>query len=305
MTTQTAKFFSKIDESVNTVLDGFETRYVRREDADIIYLSSFKGCDLACRMCHLTQQGQTDMTAATHQDFITQAVESLREMMIYRRSIGDLDIKTIHFNFMARGEPLKNQVILHEFDKLAQDLISVTVDETGLVYPIALDIKFKISTVLPDLYQYDAEGRIVGGIERLAFKKHKPEIYYSIYSTDANFRRRWLPKAWPVQDALRVLANYDTDGGTVRFHSPFIFAENDDMIEVDNVIRAINYYSLPKKFNIIRYNSPDESKSQETPMEHLLSIKHYLELKGFEVQMVERVGEDVQASCGMFYAEQK
>lgn len=291
---------SAYDHSTNSVLAGFESRWVRREDAEIIYLSSFDGCNQACRMCHLTQQKQTNMNPATIQDFLKQASLSLDAMAFQRSADTTESIKTLHFNFMARGEPMLNPVIRNQFDELAEQLIALVRTKVAGI----TEIKFKISTIMPNFYEYDSEGRIVGGMTDLPFKKHKPEIYYSIYSTNPDFRKRWLPKAGDLQESLRLLANYDTNGGLVRFHMPLILGQNDDLIEIRNIVRSINYFALPKVFNLIRYNSPDETTSQETDEELRLDIKKYLESLDFSVQMVERVGVDVFASCGMFYKEQ-
>lgn len=305
------QLMSAQDPSVNTIIDdAFETRFVVRasaEDKDkddiIIYLSSAKGCAQACRMCWLTQTGQTDETPATLEDFVFQARKSFEAAASYVNTSGRA-VASIHYNFMARGEPMLNPLIRTDFDSLAQELVKEatvfldTIDPSGEYESSA--VKFKISTIMAGIWERDEHGTPIGGLNKLPFKVFKPEIYYSIYSMDPGFRKRWLPKAEAPEEALRLLAAYKRDGGWVRFHSAFIYAHNDEIKDIHEVIKAINFFNLPKIFNIVRYNSPDLNKSQEAPEEHLEDIRKYLELKGFEVQMVDRVGTDVFASCGTF-----
>lgn len=312
--TSIVKFHSGQDASVNTVFDGdFETRFVVRESAEfpgmddiIIYLSSARGCAQSCRMCWLTQTGQTDETPATLQDFIRQAQISLGEAEKYvyenRRTVA-----SVHYNFMARGEPILNPIIRTGFKELGDALVQVAVSfidaigqGEGSVGDHIVNIKFKISTIMAGLYERDEHGTPIGGLTKLDFGGYMPEIYYSIYSMDPTFRKRWLPKAEAPEEALRFLADYHRRGGPVRFHSAFIYAHNDEIKDIHEVIKSINFFNLPKVFNIVRYNSPDLEKSQEAPEEHLEDIRKYLELKGFTVQMVSRVGVDVWASCGQF-----
>lgn len=285
---------SKIDPSVNTFMDGFETRFVTREDRGIVYLSSFKGCNQACRMCHLTQTGQTDMTPATVDDFVMQAETSLATMVEYFQSKGETP-KFIHYNFMARGEPLLNFYVMQAWDILSEELKA----KANQLFPDA-EVKFNISTIMTGLYEYNSEGIPVGGYEELPFKTNKPEIYYSLYSVDPEFRRRWLPKAQDYTDMLRILGSYVTKGGQVRFHSAFIQGHNSDMVDVNEMVKAIRFWGLIGHYNIVRFNSPDPEKYEEATEEELEGIKAFLESKGFNVQMVPRVGVDCYASCGVF-----
>lgn len=323
---QIVKLSSGIDASVNTVIDGdFETRFVVRpsteqpgKDDIIIYLSSARGCAQSCRMCWLTQTGQTDETPATLEDFIRQAQLSFSEAEKYVFE-NQRQVASMHYNFMARGEPLLNPIIRNDFKPLGDALIAQAtkfLDAIGEVQSKVdmdavlsgendalfdnIDVKFKISTIMAGIYVRNEAGTIVDGLEKLDFGGYLPEIYYSIYSMSRDFRKRWLPKAEDPQDALRLLAAYHRDGGPVRFHSAFIFAHNDEIGDIREVVKAINFFALPKKFNIVRYNSPDETKSQEAPEEHLEAIATFLREKEFEVQMVSRVGTDVMASCGQF-----
>lgn len=309
--TEIIKLQSEQDPSVNTVIDGaFETRFVVRESAEIpgsddiiIYLSSARGCAQACRMCWLTQTGQTDETPATLEDFVKQAQLSLGEAEKYVYE-NNRTVASVHYNFMARGEPMLNPLIRNNFDPLGDELIlaaSAFLEAIGAHGETP--IKFKISTIMAGIYERDEYGTIVDGLSKLDFGKYHPEIYYSIYSMDPVFRKRWLPKAEAPNEALRLLAAYHRSGGAVRCHSAFIYAHNDEINDIRGVVQAINFYALPKIFNIVRYNSPDETKSQEAPEEHLEAIVKFLKEKDFEVQMVSRVGTDVYASCGQFVSK--
>src|SRR5215470_2065768 len=100
---------SELDASVNWVhrvdVGAIEARFVRRRaDTVVIYLSSQTGCSQACRMCHLTATRQTDHRDVTLDEYVAQAEVVLEH---YQRVE---PARTVHFNFMARGEPLLNRV---------------------------------------------------------------------------------------------------------------------------------------------------------------------------------------------------
>lgn len=293
MTTEKIVLKSKLDPSVNIFENGFETRFVHRPDKAIIYLSSFKGCDRSCRMCHLTQTGQTDMTPATLEDFEKQAIESLEQAAVFFKD--KEQPKFVHFNFMARGEPFLNKTVMDDWTTLSNKLL-----ELGIKFFPSSEIKFKISTIMTGIYEYNDDGTIISGYSSLPFTANKPEIYYSLYSMDPEFRKRWLPKAEEPHEMLRILSRYVTTGGKVRFHGAFIFGHNDDLVEVQKMVQAINFFGLRGKFNIVRFNSPDETRWIEATEESLQDIKQYLESKKFDVKIVDRVGTDVAASCGTF-----
>src|SRR5271169_5047758 len=94
-----------------------ETRYVRRcSDYFVVYLSSQTGCRQACRMCHLTATGQTRLRDTTRDELLEQAD---RVFAHYRTQP---PARTVHFNFMARGEPMLNHTVLHDSHTLFDGL---------------------------------------------------------------------------------------------------------------------------------------------------------------------------------------
>src|SRR5437868_8509248 len=109
---------SRQDASVNwdrpADVGRIEARYVRRRpDYVAVYLSSQTGCAQGCRMCHLTATGQTRLRDVTHEEFLEQAQTVLE---YYRREAPPA--RSVHFNFMARGEPLANSILLAHADEL-------------------------------------------------------------------------------------------------------------------------------------------------------------------------------------------
>src|SRR3954468_7708240 len=112
---------SDIDASINWGRrDGrgpTEARFVRRRrDTVVIYLSSQTGCRQACRMCHLTATGQTASRDVTLDEYVAQAEVVLGH---YR---GVEPATVAHFNFMARGEPLLNPVLVEHAGELLDRL---------------------------------------------------------------------------------------------------------------------------------------------------------------------------------------
>lgn len=282
---------SELDQSVNfehrlTEDPGMlEARYVRRvDDYFIVYLSSQSGCNQACRMCWLTATGQNKYRDTTVEEYLKQA----EEVLTYYST--QAPAKMVHFNFMARGEPFANKIFLEHADEVLQGLANLA-KRHGLEY------KFLISTIFPKEMDHKAL------IDIFKVPELYPEIYYSIYSTDPSFRRRWLPKAIHPDSALFNLAMWQEQTGKIpKIHYAFIEGENDSLFTVEKVIRAIKDIGLKVNWNIVRYNPPEGHSSRESPEEHINYIHSFIRsrLPEARVKLIPRVGTDVQASCGTF-----
>src|SRR4051812_41035388 len=160
-----------------------EARYVRRSaDYFVVYLSSQTGCGQGCRMCHLTATGQTRHRDATPGEMVEQAAT----VLVHYGRTGPL-ARDVHFNFMARGEPLANKALVADADGLLGEL-------AGMAVALGLRPRHLVSTIYP---------RALGDrpLEDV-FVVHHPEVHYSVYSVSERFRRRWLPAAVPADVAL-------------------------------------------------------------------------------------------------------
>ncbi|MBY0458489.1 MAG: hypothetical protein K2V38_14210, partial [Gemmataceae bacterium] len=175
---------SEQDASVNwdraADVGRLEARYVRRgKDYFVVYLSSQTGCAQACRMCHLTATGQTHHRDATFGELIEQARVVLDH---YKRQ--DQPARTVHFNFMARGEPLASRVLCAEGDAIL-----------GVLSQMAIELNLRPRHLISTIYPKEFGDNLLEDV----FRVHHPEIHYSIYSMSERFRRRWLPKAQPAE----------------------------------------------------------------------------------------------------------
>lgn len=284
---------SEQDKSVNFVFDNWlEARFVRRtQDYFIIYLSSHDGCNKACRFCHLTQSGQTSFNETSLEDYLTQA----KVVMDYYKSIKQTQgaAQRVNFNFMARGEPLANSVMLTQAKDLFSGLENLAKEE-------GLEAHMNISSIFPkELETVNLEQVFQDVTQNYG-------IYYSLYSVQADFRRRWLPKAMDYQLALKKLEQLQKTHGTkVAFHWAFIKDENDTEQALENLLEVLSHYEIKAKFNLVRYNPYSEKQgieSDETTLQTNFN-KINVFLNNPQSRIVPRVGFDVKASCGMFVCQ--
>jgi adenine C2-methylase RlmN of 23S rRNA A2503 and tRNA A37 len=264
-----------------------EARYVRRcQDYVVVYLSSQTGCAQGCRMCHLTATGQTRLREVSYEEFLEQADTVLD---YYRREAPPA--RSVHFNFMARGEPLANEVLLSRSDELLGEL-------AGRAVALGLRPRYLVSTIFPR----ELGGRLLEDV----FVTHHPEIYYSIYSVSERFRRRWLPKALPAGEALDRLASWQRSSYKIcKIHYAFIAGENDSEADVDAICDALESRRLMVHVNIVRYNPHDPHRHGVEPPEEVIERNaaiYRARLANARVRVIPRVGYDVHASCGMFFA---
>lgn len=254
--TDYAQYRSSEDASVNwdqpADVGRIEARYVRRgEDYFVVYLSSQTGCEQGCRMCHLTATGQTRLRDVSHAEFLDQADTVLD---FYRSEAPPA--RSVHFNFMARGEALSNKVLRSSADDLLGDL---ALRATKL----RLKPRYLVSSILPKDIGDDALEDI--------FVTFHPEIYYSIYSMNERFRRRWLPKALPAGEALDRLAAWQRHTYKIcKIHYAFIEGENDSEEDIHAICDALESRRLMVHVNLVRYNSYDASRRGVEPPEKII-----------------------------------
>ena len=300
------KLQSTVDASINHVIqtqDGgfWESRWVQRDPSyGIIYVSSQSGCDQSCRFCHLTATRQTQTTQATVEDFVLQARRVLESVQaLVEQDAGWVKPEKIHINFMARGEPLLNPEVVHP-QTMLWDALEQVVHE---VLPGVL-VYFKVSTIMPQTWW--------------AWMKEKPhqvtlpldprvQLYYSLYSLNPQFRKRFVPKAMDPHLALDLLVQHQgRTGQEMVIHHALIQGQNDDLHTIDAWLSAVQERGLRVKFNLVRYNPPHASAGVETEEDQLqLNFQHIQHVLGHpDSRIVPRVGWDVKASCGMFITPQ-
>lgn len=280
---------SKEDASVNFIESGnfpgfTEARYVRRSsDYFIVYLSAQTGCVQACRFCHLTITGQTKLIDVPVDGIIKQAKDVL-SLYDSRKETA----KIVHFSFMARGEPLSSSVFHNSGADLMLRLTKEATDRELLP-------RIMVSTIMPQ----EMHGKSLAKM----FPVVQPNIYYSIYSLDPVFRKKWMPKALPVEESLEILKEYqDISHKIIRLHWAFIKDENDSPESVMAIIDAVNKIGLRVDVNIVRYNPFSEKYGEESSYDNILGLEQLL-INGLplaKIKIVNRVGVDVKASCGMF-----
>ena len=262
---------STIDASVN--FDDL-VRYVRRQDDYFtIYLSSQTGCAQRCKMCFLTQTGQIKAEDLTGGQILSQAEKALAYYKTQPQA------KRVNFAFMARGEPLTNPNVN---DSLLRQLQGLAEQEQ--LFPRVL-----VSTIMSK--DEDLVSR---------FPVSQPEIYYSIYSLKPKFREKWLPRALSPYGIKQHLQDYqESTKKFITLHWAFIKNENDDIRDVQYIVDWA--CGLRVNINIVRYNAFDDS-SVEADESFIRSAVAYMKarLPESKIQLKERVGEDVYASCGMF-----
>lgn len=284
---------SELDASVNFITpialpsQALEARFVRRsEDYIVAYVSPQTACAQACRFCHLTATGQVKGRDATVEEILAQAEQVLTYFAGEVEAGRQTPTRVVHYNFMARGEALASQTILSEGAAVMEGLYS-------LAKAHSLTPSVKISTI---------------GTERVdrlldIFPYEQPDFYYSLYSLDPAFRRRWLPNAPEPRAFLEKLQEWQRVTHKIpTLHHAIIEGHNDDLASAEAMIELVNRVGLRVNVNIVRYNPPTAKHGQEADE---LCLEAHLALyqqawPQAAAKVVKKVGYDVAASCGMF-----
>ena len=268
-------------------MEALEARYVRRESSYLVaYISPQTACAQACRFCHLTATGQVSGRDATVEEISAQAARVLSYYSSEVAAGREEAARIVHYNFMARGEALASQTILTEGSAVMEELYRLAKEHS-------LTPTVKLSTIGTD------------AVDDLLsiFPYEQPDYYYSLYSMDEAFRKRWLPRApEPTEFLAKLSAWQEVTRKIPTLHHALIEGQNDQLSQAEAIVEAVNEARLAVNVNFVRYNPPSAKHGREAAEATLAAHADFYRRAWplSRVKVVRKVGYDVAASCGMF-----
>ena len=240
------------------------------EDRKTLCVSSQAGCRMGCRFCMTGRQGfHGNLTAA---DILSQfiAIDEAAELT--------------NAVFMGMGEPLDN------FGNVMRAIEVLTAD-WGFGWSPK---RVTLSTigVLPNLKKYLESTRC-----HLAVSLHNP-------FPDERAEMMPVQKAWPVQEVIDMIREYDFTGQRrVSFEYTMFAGLNDDKRHADALIRLLR--GLECRVNLIRFHKIPDAPFETTPQIIMERFRDRLSNHGITCTIRASRGEDILAACGMLAGEHR
>ena len=240
------------------------------EDRKTLCVSSQAGCRMGCRFCMTGRQGfHGNLTAA---DILSQfiAIDEAAELT--------------NAVFMGMGEPLDN------FGNVMRAIEVLTAD-WGFGWSPK---RVTLSTigVLPNLKKYLESTRC-----HLAVSLHNP-------FPDERAEMMPVQKAWPVQEVIEMIREYDFTGQRrVSFEYTMFASLNDDKRHADALIRLLR--GLECRVNLIRFHKIPDAPFETTPQIIMERFRDRLSNHGITCTIRASRGEDILAACGMLAGEHR
>lgn len=240
------------------------------EDRKTLCVSSQAGCRMGCKFCMTGRQGfHGNLTVA---DILSQfiAIDEAAELT-----------NTV---FMGMGEPLDN------FGNVMR-AIEVLTSDWGFGWSPK---RVTLSTigVLLNLRKY--------------LKSTRCHLAVSLHNPFPDERAEMMPvqKAWPVQEVIEMIREYDFTGQRrVSFEYTMFAGLNDDKRHADALIRLLR--GLECRVNLIRFHKIPDAPFETTPQIIMERFRDRLSNHGITCTIRASRGEDILAACGMLAGEHR
>ena len=245
-----------------------ESVLMRYKHGNTVCISTQAGCRMGCKFCMTGRQGfHGNLTVA---DILSQfiAIDEAAELT--------------NAVFMGMGEPLDN------FGNVMR-AIEVLTSDWGFGWSPK---RITLSTigVLPNLRKYLDSTRC-----HLAVSLHNP-------FPDERAEMMPVQKAWPVQEVIDMIREYDFTGQRrVSFEYTMFAGLNDDKRHADALIRLLR--GLECRVNLIRFHKIPDSPFETTPQIIMERFRDRLSNHGITCTIRASRGEDILAACGMLAGE--
>mmetsp|Transcript_22102 Transcript_22102/g.28626 ORF Transcript_22102/g.28626 Transcript_22102/m.28626 type:complete len:455 (+) Transcript_22102:53-1417(+) len=263
-------------KSVETVIIPMKGGKVK-QDRYTICVSSQVGCAMNCQFCYTGRLGLLGNLMAS------QIVEQVVEAKRYLASVGDT-IPVSHIVFMGMGEPFDN------YDNVMKALSIFTEPSNGLQFDAK---KITVSTVglVPRIIQFVSETRA-----QLAVSLHgtTDEVRDQIVPVNRRYGLTLLMNT--LRELFPIMKNGKKNRDFVVFEYTMLQNVNDleadahRLLEITNGINCI--------FNLITFNTHEESVFQSTPREQTLNFKRIMNEGQRICTIRDSRGDDNMSACG-------
>ena len=240
------------------------------DDRKTLCVSSQAGCRMGCKFCMTGRQGfHGNLSAA---------------MILSQFVAVDEAPGLTNAVFMGMGEPLDNYAnVLRAVEVLTSDW--------GFGWSPK---RITLSTigVLPELRRYLDSTRC-----HLAVSLHNP-------FPDERAAMMPVQKAWPLEDVIGLIREYDFTGQRrVSFEYTMFAGLNDTKRHADALIRLLK--GLECRVNLIRFHKIPDAPFETSPQIVMESFRDRLSAHGITCTIRASRGEDIMAACGMLAGEHR
>lgn len=250
--------------------DAVEAVMIPDDDRKTLCVSSQAGCRMGCKFCMTGRQG-------FHGNL---SVAGILSQFIAIEESGSLTNAV----FMGMGEPLDN------FDNVLR-AIEVLTSDWGFGWSPK---RITLSTigVLPNLRKYLDSTRC-----HLAVSLHSP-------FPDERAGIMPVQKAWPLEEVIALLHDYDFTGQRrVSFEYIMFAGLNDDKRHADALIRLLA--GIECRVNLIRFHRIPDAPFEPSPQIVMEKFRDRLSNHGITCTIRASRGEDIMAACGMLAGEHR
>ena len=250
--------------------DAVEAVMIPDDDRKTLCVSSQAGCRMGCKFCMTGRQG-------FHGNL---SVAGILSQFIAIEESGSLTNAV----FMGMGEPLDN------FDNVLR-AIEVLTSDWGFGWSPK---RITLSTigVLPTLRKYLDSTRC-----HLAVSLHSP-------FPDERAGIMPVQKAWPLEEVIALLHDYDFTGQRrVSFEYTMFAGLNDDKRHADALIRLLA--GIECRVNLIRFHRIPDAPFEPSPQIVMEKFRDRLSNHGITCTIRASRGEDIMAACGMLAGEHR
>ena len=250
--------------------DAVEAVMIPDDDRKTLCVSSQAGCRMGCKFCMTGRQG-------FHGNL---SVAGILSQFIAIEESGSLTNAVL----MGMGEPLDN------FDNVLR-AIEVLTSDWGFGWSPK---RITLSTigVLPNLRKYLDSTRC-----HLAVSLHSP-------FPDERAGIMPVQKAWPLEEVIALLHDYDFTGQRrVSFEYTMFAGLNDDKRHADALIRLLA--GIECRVNLIRFHRIPDAPFEPSPQIVMEKFRDRLSNHGITCTIRASRGEDIMAACGMLAGEHR
>jgi 23S rRNA (adenine2503-C2)-methyltransferase len=257
-----------------------ELVYIPWEDRGTLCLSSQVGCAMGCRFCSTGNQGFVRNLEVFE---IVQQVILAKDLLDEwdNRAVGE-GRKITNIVLMGMGEPLLNYANVVEAMRIVNDRDGIAFSNRR--------ITLSSCGIVPKIYDFSRDLKL--------------NLAISLHATTHELREKIMPveKSYPLEQLMEACGHYSSQKNHRRITFEYIMMLdfNDQMEDVQRLIRLIRKYHISAKFNLIPFNrwpgcTLDYRPSTTSRIRH---FAEYLTKAGYSCPIRLPRGEDILAACG-------